>query len=629
MKRTVRFLIAPVAVSVVAALLVVAGTRVRADAPNLVINPSVEDSTNGQPNCFTFYGWGTNTLATGYLTDAAQSHTGTHALLETISGYQSGDYKAMQTQSPSCAPNVIPGHVYAASVYYQTAFIGAALTAFSYSAASGWQYWTELKPGLPAAPSYAQAAANTPPIPAGVTQITFGVSLPGNGTLTTDDYSLNDMTPSSPTSAPATTTPSGSGTCTGTATQCAKGQWTVLTFPNHVRSIHTVVLSNGKILFMAGSGNDPTVMTNFKSTVWDPRTNVWTDIDTPDDVFCSGHVQLPDGNVLILGGNKAYPVPGGHGYEGLKASYIFNITTMTYQQVNDLNTGHWYPSATELGNGNIFSMGGLDENGDGTVTNEEWNNATQQWLPYWQVPQQWNYFGLYPANILTADGKLFYSGSHVFGNQGNPNGPGAYLIDLAANTLTEVTGLQDINERDQSAAVLLPPAQNQTVMVMGGGNVDTNADANRDTDLIDLDISDPTYHAGPLLPQGLVEMGDSANMQMTDPSVTPETGTKGKMYVSAVILPDRTVLETGGGLNNRANPVYEASNYDPQSNVFTPMAADPVERMYHSESVLYQDGTVISAGSNPGDGSFDMRISIYQPPYLFRSGRPDPQCAGD
>ena len=55
---------------------------------------------------------------------------------------------------------------------------------------------------------------------------------------------------------------------------------------------------------------------------------------------------------------------------------------------------------------------------------------------------------------------------------------------------------------------------------------------------------------------------------------------------------------------------------------------DPVERQYHSESVLYQDGTVISVGSNPGDGSFDMRISVYKPPYLFKSEATDPERTG-
>ena len=55
-----------------------------------------------------------------------------------------------------------------------------------------------------------------------------------------------------------------------------------------------------------------------------------------------------------------------------------------------------------------------------------------------------------------------------------------------------------------------------------------------------------------------------ADMQMTDSGVHPETGGQGKMYVSAVILPNRKVFETGGALHDRADPVYEASSsYDP------------------------------------------------------------------
>ena len=244
-----------------------------------------------------------------------------------------------------------------------------------------------------------------------------------------------------------------------------------------------MVLSNGKILFMAGSGNDPNAfeMKNFTSTIWDPRSNTWTDVPTPADVFCSGHVQLPNGNVLILGGTQAFPAPdGSRSYEGLKASWIFNISTNTYQQVNDMNTGHWYPSATELGNGSIFAQGGLNETGDGTVTNEEFNPTTNTWAGLNNVPQQWSYFGLYPADILTQNGQLFYTGSHVFsGDSSRPTASRATLIDLTNNTLTDDARLAGHRQppRDQSMAVLLPPAQNQKVMIMGGGNIDTNVDA--------------------------------------------------------------------------------------------------------------------------------------------------------
>jgi hypothetical protein len=69
--------------------------------------------------------------------------------------------------------------------------------------------------------------------------------------------------------------------------------------------------------------------------------------------------------------------------------------------------------------------------------------------------------------------------------------------------------------------------------------------------------------------------------------------------------------------------VYEASIYNPVTNAFTAgLATDPVPRGYHSSAFLLPDGRVMSIGNNPGDGSFDMRISVYSPPYLFAGARP-------
>lgn len=584
----------------------------RAATVNLVTNAGLENQANGFAVCFKQSGYGS---ATTTFSDTAQAHSGVHAERITQTNYVSGDHKVIEMEDPTCGPAVVTGHQYQASVWY-TSDVGVAMTVFKHTA-TGWSYYTDLK-SLPAAATYTQASALTPVIPAGVDQISFGVSLYSNGVLTTDDYALTDTAGTTP---PPTPGPVG---CAGTADQCAHGRWDVLTYPNTVRSVHSVVLPNGKVLFIAGSGNDPVAFAagSFQSTIWDPTTNQFSAVVTPTDLFCSGHVQLPNGNVLVLGGNLAYPAAdGSHGYEGRKTSYIFNVTTGTYQQINDLNTGHWYPSATELGSGDVVSLGGLNETGSGTVETEQFSNATQQWLPHNAVPQTYAFWGLYPSMVLMADGRLFYTGSHAFGNQG-PSGSGADIYDFRAAKITDIAGLQDPQERDQSGAVLLPPAQAQKVIVMGGGNVNTNVDANRFTDLIDLSSANPTYSPGPLLPQGLTENGNAATMGITDPGLAMETGTKGKMYVSAVLTPDRKVLETGGALHNRADPVFETSSYDPAANTFASMSPDPVERQYHSESFLVPDGRVVSVGSNPGDGSFDMRISVFTPPYLFAASHP-------
>ena len=52
------------------------------------------------------------------------------------------------------------------------------------------------------------------------------------------------------------------------------------------------------------------------------------------------------------------------------------------------------------------------------------------------------------------------------------------------------------------------------------------------------------------------------------------------------------------------------------------MATDPVPRTYHSSAFLLPDGRVMAVGNNPGNGTFDMRISVYSPPYLFKGARP-------
>ncbi|MGY4967415.1 galactose oxidase-like domain-containing protein [Streptomyces sp. 900105245] len=396
---------------------------------------------------------------------------------------------------------------------------------------------------------------------------------------------------------------------------CREGAWEVMPFKNPVRSMHAVMLRTGKVLLIAGSGNDPSLFQagSFTSALYDPSSRTFRLIATPEDMFCAGHVQLADGLILIMSGTKSYPAADGSvTYAGLRGSYTFDPTSESYIRVNDLNEGHWYPSATILGNGDVISLGGLGEDSNGSVVTERFSRAQHRWLPVNQVNQSWQFFGLYPSMILMQDGRLFYTGSHVFGD-GLP-GTGASVYDYEANKITDVPGLQDKNHRDQSMSVLLPPAQDQKVLTVGGGNILTNVDANRLTDIVDLKRKSPKYEKGPPLPHGVVDKGHG---------MVPEEGAEGKMYVSLVILPDGKVLEAGGALHNRADPVSEVSLFDPSINKFEPgMATDPIPRGYHSAAMLLPDARVMMVGDNPGNGSFDDHISIYSPPYLFKGSRP-------
>ncbi|MGC5563011.1 galactose oxidase-like domain-containing protein [Streptomyces sp. FR-108] len=573
-----------------------------ASAANLVKNPGFETAGtggDGMPYCWEKSGWGDNDFTFSTVSGA---HSGSKAMKVELTRRTEGDRKALITESAECAPVVSVGKQYDLGLWYKSTTPDTSLTLFRHDTTAGWQYWTDLKT-LPISANWSEATVRTPEVPAGTDRISWGVSVYGTGSATTDDYTMDQVADPIP-----------DPVCTGTAEQCADGRWDVLPTQNPVRSMHSVVLNNGKVLLIAGSGNSEEMFEagTFTSAVYNPQTGTYKQIPTPKDMFCAGHVQLDDGRVLVMSGNKGYPSADGTiGYQGYKDSYLFDPVSETYSRTNDLNDGHWYPSATILGNGDVLSFGGLKEDSTGSVTAERWSDAENKWLPLWQVNQTWSYWGLYPTMVLMQDGRLFYTGSHTFGN--NIPGTGSAIYDYDANTTTQVPGLQRKDERDQSASVLLPPAQDQKVLTIGGGNIDSNPDANRLTDVIDLKSANPAYVAGPPLPQGTVDLGNGKVAQ---------TGAQGKMYVSAVLLPDGKVLETGGALHNRANPVYESSLYDPATNTFDPVAADPEARGYHSSAFLLPDGRVMATGDNPGNGSWNHNVSVYTPPYLLKGPRP-------
>lgn len=576
-------------------------------ATNLVDNPGLEilDGPSQFPQCFEKSGWGDNDF-TFTVTDDA--HSGSRAVRVELTRRVDGDRKTMMLES-DCAPSAVPGHQYDLSLWYKSTSPDVAMTLFRHDTTAGWVYWTDLTTP-PQSADWARTEVRTPVVPGGTDRITWGASLYGVGTLTTDDYAMTDAT------VPADPDPCTTG---GTGPEC-RGEWTVQSTEAPVRAIHSVLLHNGKVLLIAGSGNDKDAFDagTFKTSLFDPVANTYTDIPTPDDFFCAGHVQLPDGRVLVIGGNKDYALPDASvGYKGLKTGYIFDPDTNQYVRTNDPLAGHWYPSATAMGNGDVIALGGLAEDSSGTVVNEHFSYAQNKFLPLGEAKQAWAFWGLYPSMILLQDGRLFYTGSHVFGN--GLSGTGASVYDYDAGTITDVPGLRKKDERDQSMSVLLPPAQDQKVITMGGGNHTVSPDAHRLVDLIDMKAAAPVYGPAPDLPQGTYEDG------------TAQTGDEGKVYLSAVILLDGKVLETGGALHTyREDPVYEASMYDPATNTFRAgLATDPVPRTYHSSATLLPDGRVMTIGDNPGDGSFDQRVSIYKPPYLFKGARPQITSVAD
>lgn len=93
------------------------------------------------------------------------------------------------------------------------------------------------------------------------------------------------------------------------------GKWDAIDLPADLRvnAIHAALLPTGKILLVAGSGNDQAAFDagTFTSLVYDPATGQGKKVLTPDDMFCSGHAFLQDGQLLVAGGTQRYEILDG------------------------------------------------------------------------------------------------------------------------------------------------------------------------------------------------------------------------------------------------------------------------------------------------------------------------------
>ncbi|WP_067691945.1 glyoxal oxidase [Nocardia jejuensis] len=377
---------------------------------------------------------------------------------------------------------------------------------------------------------------------------------------------------------------------TDLADAASEGLWRILDFGTEINPVHAALLRTGDVLFFAGSGNDPD-----RHDAHEYRTRVWhypgPGLDapaTPIDLFCSGQAFLPDGRLIAVGGTERFDP-----FYGLRDALIFDPDALEWTTLPDMAFGRWYPTLSALPTGEVVAVSGLGADGFLATTPEVLDPAEHTWseLP---VPGP---IPMYGHLFLLADGRLFYAGGQYGGN----NGMRPCLWDPATGATTEVAGLQDPGSRNQSTSVLLPPAQAQQVMIIGGGGYDMHspAPALADTRVVDLTAATPAYEPGPPLMHA-------------------------RMHLSAVILPDRTVLVAGGsGMEEmgEAAPAH-AEILDPAMGMWMPTAPQRIPRLYHSVALLTPDGKVITAGSNPARKTEELRIELYSPPYLFRGPRP-------
>ncbi len=439
------------------------------------------------------------------------------------------------------------------------------------------------------------------------------------------------------------------------------GEWAA-PFSIPVIGINAVMLPTGRVLWFAYPKNankqyngNVSVPNQAQGFIWDPARGtgpsafkrvdppLWRDPADgkmkPANIWCSGQALLPDGRVVVTGGNLAYTAPGGN-FKGLNKVYTFNPWNETWTEQPDMGHGRWYPSQLLMRDGRMLIVGGLDEsgatyspdrdveiftpspdlNGRGTIQKfGERTTSGDATLP----PDG----GLYPHLFWMPSGRAFVAGPHKEDSWFLHTPPlqpwntlAGHWDDVPNPSLRRVWG----------SAVLVPdgPAGSKKVEQVGGSNPlqtpgmpTASAPATKTTET----YTEPG--------------GSSTNWQAGAPMQVARS------HLNTVLLPDLSMVSVGGGIGvDSANNQWAVSpNHDErQVDVFDPSAqtwhlgaAAAEDRAYHSTAVLMPDGKVVSAGDDyngstgPGSGLDTDTAQVFSPPYLFKGSRPTISSAPD
>jgi len=349
--------------------------------------------------------------------------------------------------------------------------------------------------------------------------------------------------------------------------------------------------------------------------LWNPANGNMTrtpqptlsDGTTNANLFCSGHALLPDGRLLVAGGHLADS-------HGLNQATIYDPAANTWTPTAVMNDGRWYPTAIALPSGSVLVLSG------------SFFDPTQNLVVNNVIPQIWR------SGNFTSVASIPGAAIDLFPRMHVASTGIVYMTSLVQTWSLDVSStgtwtappnvLQPNGLCDYASSVLYDADK---VLFVGGGNPPT-----ANTETIDLSQAQLAWRAA-------------------DPMNFP------RRQHNATILPDGTVLVTGGTRGGGApgtaeafndldpgQPVHIAELWDPKTGQWTMLAAEQTDRCYHSTAVLLPDGRVLSAGggefilnegtpqqvaNDPQDTHYDAQV--FSPPYLFKGPQPQITSAPD
>jgi hypothetical protein len=354
------------------------------------------------------------------------------------------------------------------------------------------------------------------------------------------------------------------------------------------RWVHTAtLLADGKVLIAGGGG----VPNGFLESVelYDPQTGAFT-LAAPMHTPRYGHTAtlLPDGKVLITGGFAG----GGVTSLPLSSAELYDPAHEIFLETGYMVTGRAFHTATLLRNGKVLIAGGVTTDALGHApwpqfSLELYDPSTGGFTPTGTTTD----CSSPETATLLANGKVFLAANHYLF---------ALQIDMAE--------LYDPSA-GACSPIAKPPANAKlpTAIALMDGNVLITAD--------NLD-------GGPTAGFGFGELYNP----ISGTFITTKNMTMAREEKSATLLPDGTVLITGGCLCDGPvgiGPFGSAEFYDPGKAVFSSTAEMHTARHAHTATLLNDGRVLIAGGSGPivHPGSSDSVLlssaEIYTPAALI------------
>ncbi|GAA0440155.1 hypothetical protein Aca07nite_47950 [Actinoplanes capillaceus] len=359
--------------------------------------------------------------------------------------------------------------------------------------------------------------------------------------------------------------------------------------------IHMALLPNGHVV---GYGTPPgeARQGGFSYDDWNPATGVGADAHRQTasmhsyDAFCNSLERLPDGRLLMVGGNST------------TATMIYNPATGGQTMGAQLNRQRWYATVLRLpddrmlalGGGNSYNVDAFQKPNDNTTvaTTPEISNGTGAWtrltgadstVAFGARDNRW----WYPRAYVAPDGKVFgVSYDRMW--KLDPSGTGKVT---SLGTLPVPIGVS-------GSSVMYAPGK---LLFAGGGqyNNGSNQVATNRATVVDINGATPRTAA-------------TSAMRLA------------RNWLNLTVLPNGEVLSNGGTRvgtqSGAANSTYDSEIWNPVTGKWRDAAKAQRIRSYHSTAVLMPSGSVLTAGGGVPGPEDNFNAEIYYPPYLFTKG---------